>query len=80
MVGSRDLERLVLVVALALAFVLTVAAALAVALWGDDASPDAGERRAQSPAAGRDGAAGGGDGLVLRGEVRDPDLLVAARY
>lgn len=34
----RDFGRLVLVVALALAFVLTVAGAMAVALWGNDAA------------------------------------------
>ena len=38
MAGSRDFGRLVLVIALALAFVLTVAAALGVALWGDAAA------------------------------------------
>ena len=36
--ASRDLGRLVLVVALAVAFVLTVVGALAGALWGSDAS------------------------------------------
>ena len=35
---SRDFGRLVLVVTLALAFVLTVVAALVVALWGDESS------------------------------------------
>jgi hypothetical protein len=37
-VFGRDLGRLVLVVVFALAFLLTVAAALAAALWGNDAS------------------------------------------
>jgi F0F1-type ATP synthase assembly protein I len=37
-VVERDLGRLVLAIVLGLAFLLTVVAALVVAIWGDDAS------------------------------------------